>query len=97
MLCCVQVVVHNLPWSTTWQQLKDLFKDWKVERADVVYDTWGKSRCVRVGVCVWVCWVRCGQGMEWGCGGLDCRTVVEERASCWDTDSQPCNRQARQL
>lgn len=41
-----QVVVHNLPWSTTWQQLKDLFKEWKVERADVVYDTWGKSRCV---------------------------------------------------
>lgn len=40
----LQVVVHNLPWSTTWQQLKDLFKDWKVERADVVYDTWGKSR-----------------------------------------------------
>lgn len=41
---CPQVVVHNLPWSTTWQQLKDLFKEWKVERADVVYDTWGKSR-----------------------------------------------------
>lgn len=40
-----QVVVHNLPWATTWQQLKDLFKEWKVERADVVYDTWGKSRC----------------------------------------------------
>jgi RNA recognition motif-containing protein len=38
------VVVHNLPWSTTWQQLKDLFKEWKVDRADVVYDTWGKSR-----------------------------------------------------
>jgi hypothetical protein len=41
----LQVVVHNLPWSTTWQQLKDHFKEWKVERADVVYDSWGKSRC----------------------------------------------------
>lgn len=40
----LQVVVHNLPWSTTWQQLKDVFKEWKVERADVVYDSWGKSR-----------------------------------------------------
>ena len=39
-----QVVVHNLPWTTTWQQLKDTFKEWKVERADVVYDSWGKSR-----------------------------------------------------
>jgi len=38
------VVVHNLPWTTTWQQLKDLFKEWKVERADVVYDSYGKSR-----------------------------------------------------
>eukprot|EP00882_Tetradesmus_deserticola_P000937 GHRQ01001017.1.p1 GENE.GHRQ01001017.1~~GHRQ01001017.1.p1 ORF type:complete len:269 (+),score=83.22 GHRQ01001017.1:156-962(+) len=40
----LQVVVHNLPWTTTWQQLKDTFKEWKVERADVVYDSWGKSR-----------------------------------------------------
>lgn len=40
----LQVVVHNLPWTTTWQQLKDYFKEWKVERADVVYDSWGKSR-----------------------------------------------------
>lgn len=44
LLLFLQVVVHNLPWSTTWQQLKDLFKEWKVDRADVVYDTWGKSR-----------------------------------------------------
>jgi hypothetical protein len=43
--CAAQVVVHNLPWTTTWQQLKDLFKEWKVDRADVVYDSWGKSRC----------------------------------------------------
>ncbi len=38
------MVVHNLPWTTTWQQLKDYFKEWRVERADVVYDSWGKSR-----------------------------------------------------
>jgi outer membrane biogenesis lipoprotein LolB len=50
LLACslaAQVVVHNLPWTTTWQQLKDAFKEWKVERADVVYDSWGKSRWVR--------------------------------------------------
>jgi hypothetical protein len=44
LLLLLQVVVHNLPWTTTWQQLKDAFKEWKVERADVVYDSWGKSR-----------------------------------------------------
>ncbi|GBF99813.1 hypothetical protein Rsub_12566 [Raphidocelis subcapitata] len=40
----LQVVVHNLPWSCTWQQLKDSFREWKVERADIVLDAWGKSR-----------------------------------------------------
>ncbi|GFR43311.1 hypothetical protein Agub_g4378 [Astrephomene gubernaculifera] len=40
----LQVVVHNLPWSCQWQQLKDHFKEWRVERADVVYDAWGRSR-----------------------------------------------------
>lgn len=40
----LQVVVHNLPWSCTWQQLKDTFREWKVERADIVLDHWGKSR-----------------------------------------------------
>lgn len=40
----LQVVVHNLPWTCTWQQLKDIFKDLKVERADVVFDSWGRSR-----------------------------------------------------
>lgn len=40
----LQVVVHNLPWSCTWQQLKDSFREWKVERADIVMDPWGKSR-----------------------------------------------------
>lgn len=40
----LQVVVHNLPWTCQWQQLKDHFKEWRVERADVVYDAWGRSR-----------------------------------------------------
>lgn len=40
----LQVVVHNLPWSCQWQQLKDHFKEWRVERADVVYDAWSRSR-----------------------------------------------------
>jgi hypothetical protein len=38
------VVVHNLPWNCTWQQLKDAFKEWKVQRADVAFDSWGRSR-----------------------------------------------------
>lgn len=37
--------MHNLPWHCTWQQLKDLFKEWKVERADIVVDQYGRSRC----------------------------------------------------
>jgi hypothetical protein len=41
-----QVVVHNLPWNCTWQQLKDAFKEWKVQRADVAFDSWGRSRWV---------------------------------------------------
>jgi hypothetical protein len=40
----LQVVVHNLPWTCTWQSLKDYFRDWKVERADIVEDQWGRSR-----------------------------------------------------
>ncbi|KAF5842927.1 hypothetical protein DUNSADRAFT_3954, partial [Dunaliella salina] len=40
----LQVVVHNLPWACTWQQLKDCFRQWKVERADIVEDQWGRSR-----------------------------------------------------
>eukprot|EP00798_Chlamydomonas_sp_ICE-L_P006242 gene6242-2862_t len=40
----LQVVVHNLPWSCTWQQLKDLFHEWKVERAEILDDHWGRSR-----------------------------------------------------
>jgi RNA recognition motif-containing protein len=44
----LQVVVHNLPWNVGWQQLRDHFAasgpGWRVERADVVADAWGKSR-----------------------------------------------------
>ncbi|GAB4819234.1 hypothetical protein N2152v2_006280 [Parachlorella kessleri] len=39
------VVVHNLPWDCTWQQLKDAFADCgEIERADVVFDSRGRSR-----------------------------------------------------
>ena len=42
-----QVVVHNLPWNTTWQQLKDAFVDTgTIERADVIIDSSGRSRWV---------------------------------------------------
>lgn len=41
----LQVVVHNLPWNTTWQQLKDAFVDTgNIERADVIIDSSGRSR-----------------------------------------------------
>lgn len=41
-----QVVVHNLPWDCTWQQLKDAFiACGDIERADVVFDSRGRSRC----------------------------------------------------
>jgi hypothetical protein len=41
----VQVVVHNLPWTTTWQCLKDAFASCDgVERADVILDGAGRSR-----------------------------------------------------
>jgi hypothetical protein len=40
-----QVVVHNLPWDCTWQQLKDAFTACgEIERADVVFDSRGRSR-----------------------------------------------------
>ena len=43
----MQVVVHNLPWNTTWQQLKDAFVDTgTIERADVIIDSSGRSRSV---------------------------------------------------
>lgn len=49
VLCCAvpaaQVVVHNLPWDCTWQQLKDAFTPCgDIERADVVFDSRGRSR-----------------------------------------------------
>eukprot|EP00887_Chlorella_sp_A99_P001776 scaffold19.g1776.t1 len=41
----LQVVVHNLPWDCTWQQLKDAFSACgEIERADVVFDSRGRSR-----------------------------------------------------
>lgn len=41
----LQVVVHNLPWDCTWQQLKDSFSSCgEIERADVVFDSRGRSR-----------------------------------------------------
>lgn len=40
-----QVVVHNLPWSCTWQTLKDAFSETRgMERADVIIDSSGRSR-----------------------------------------------------
>lgn len=41
----LQVVVHNLPWDCTWQQLRDAFQEiGDIERADVVFDSRGRSR-----------------------------------------------------
>lgn len=41
----LQVVVHNLPWDCTWQQLKDAFSEiGEIDRADVVFDSRGRSR-----------------------------------------------------
>ncbi|CAK0738127.1 hypothetical protein CVIRNUC_000998 [Coccomyxa viridis] len=42
----VQVVVHNLPWGCTWQNLKDAFaaSTQSIERADVIIDSSGRSR-----------------------------------------------------
>ena len=49
-LCCTQVVVHNLPWGCTWQNLKDAFaaSTQNIERADVIIDSSGRSRWVQV-------------------------------------------------
>lgn len=47
----MQVVVHNLPWTCSWQQLKDAFLAAgvpQVERADVIIDSAGRSRCVKL-------------------------------------------------
>jgi len=41
----LQVVVHNLPWDCTWQQLKDAFAGCgEIDRVDVVFDSRGRSR-----------------------------------------------------
>eukprot|EP01025_Chloroclados_australasicus_P021431 TRINITY_DN2254_c0_g1_i10.p2 TRINITY_DN2254_c0_g1~~TRINITY_DN2254_c0_g1_i10.p2 ORF type:complete len:503 (-),score=78.82 TRINITY_DN2254_c0_g1_i10:1927-3435(-) len=39
-----QIVVHNLAWSCSWQELKDAFGAWKPVRADVILDSIGRSR-----------------------------------------------------
>jgi RNA recognition motif-containing protein len=34
-----QLIVKNIPWSVTWQQLKDAFREYgSIIRADVVED-----------------------------------------------------------
>eukprot|EP00192_Tetraselmis_astigmatica_P020173 CAMPEP_0117688292 /NCGR_PEP_ID=MMETSP0804-20121206/23729_1 /TAXON_ID=1074897 /ORGANISM="Tetraselmis astigmatica, Strain CCMP880" /LENGTH=209 /DNA_ID=CAMNT_0005500689 /DNA_START=492 /DNA_END=1121 /DNA_ORIENTATION=+ len=41
----LQVVVHNLPWTCSWQTLKDAFSECgEVERADIIQDSTGRSR-----------------------------------------------------
>eukprot|EP01023_Acetabularia_acetabulum_P016167 TRINITY_DN17985_c0_g1_i5.p3 TRINITY_DN17985_c0_g1~~TRINITY_DN17985_c0_g1_i5.p3 ORF type:complete len:276 (-),score=69.20 TRINITY_DN17985_c0_g1_i5:652-1479(-) len=39
-----QIVIHNLAWSCTWQELKDAFLEWNPIRADVAQDAFGRSR-----------------------------------------------------
>jgi len=40
-----QVVVHGLPWSFTWKELRPIFEGCgTIERADVVYGRDGRSR-----------------------------------------------------
>jgi len=39
------LIVKNMPWSVTWQQLKDAFKEYgSVLRADVPQDEKGRSK-----------------------------------------------------
>lgn len=33
-----KIIVKNIPWSVTWQQLKDAFKEYGAVRADVAQD-----------------------------------------------------------
>ena len=41
----LQIVVHNLPWDCSWQELRTAFQDiGPIERADVVFDSHGRSR-----------------------------------------------------
>lgn len=45
MYMCVQLIVHGLPFSFAWQELKDLFKPvGGVDKADIVVDPEGRSR-----------------------------------------------------
>ena len=69
----LQVVVHNLPWDCTWQQLKDAFNDCgEIERADVVFDSRGRSRCA---ACLPAC------ACCWPCAADACTGVL--RCLCW--------------
>jgi hypothetical protein len=52
-----QVVVHNLPWTCTWQNLKDAFaaNTQNIERANVIIDSTGRSRRARAGAPAAMC------------------------------------------
>eukprot|EP00201_Polytomella_parva_P019827 CAMPEP_0175041604 /NCGR_PEP_ID=MMETSP0052_2-20121109/2018_1 /TAXON_ID=51329 ORGANISM="Polytomella parva, Strain SAG 63-3" /NCGR_SAMPLE_ID=MMETSP0052_2 /ASSEMBLY_ACC=CAM_ASM_000194 /LENGTH=333 /DNA_ID=CAMNT_0016304159 /DNA_START=232 /DNA_END=1233 /DNA_ORIENTATION=+ len=40
----LQIVVHNLPWSCRWQQLKEHFSELPVQRTDIAIDAEGRSK-----------------------------------------------------
>jgi RNA recognition motif-containing protein len=40
----MQIVVQGIPWSWTWQELKDYFSEYAVDRADVVSTPEGRSK-----------------------------------------------------
>lgn len=70
----LQVVVHNLPWTCSWQQLKDAFVEAgvaNIERADVIIDSSGRSRWV-----CHLCFPRCSDQM------LCMRTHISTLAAC---------------
>lgn len=40
-----EVFIGNLPFSATWQQLKDLFREFgQIERADIIENSYGRSK-----------------------------------------------------
>lgn len=58
----LQVVVHNLPWGCTWQNLKDAFaaSTQSIERADVIIDSSGRSRCA--SALMWMSFIAAARG-----------------------------------
>ena len=42
-----QVVVHNLPWECSNEELKSAFCNWNPQQADIALDALGRSRCAR--------------------------------------------------